>query len=150
MSYKGHYLPKNKEKYIGDISKIVYRSLWERATFKYLDLNPNILKWGSEEISIKYRSIDAKTHLYFPDLYLEEKLLNGGLVKKIIEIKPKRQTMPPKESKRKTRRYFAEQYVWGINNAKWFAAKNFCEHNNIVFEIWTEDKLKDLGIKFLS
>lgn len=146
-SYKGRYTPQHVEKYIGDPSKIVYRSLWERAVFRRLDLNTEILKWGSEEIPIKYRSIDNKIHTYFPDIYFEEKLSNGKISKKIIEIKPNRQTQPPKELKKKTKRYFTEQYVWGINNAKWQAAKKFCDFNNIEFEIWTEYTLKSMGIR---
>jgi len=30
MAYKGKYTPKHPEKYIGDVKKIIYRSLWER------------------------------------------------------------------------------------------------------------------------
>jgi hypothetical protein len=149
MSYRGKYKPQNQQKYIGDPSKIIYRSLWERAAFKYLDLNPNILKWGSEEIPIQYISIDRKTHTYFPDLFFEEKLTNGTIQRKIVEIKPQKQTKSPKEPKKKTKRYFIEQYVWGINNAKWDAAKKFCDFNKIKFEIWTETTLREMGIMIL-
>jgi len=50
MSYKGKFRPKNPNKYKGNPSNIIYRSLLERRFMVYLDNNPSILKWQSEEI----------------------------------------------------------------------------------------------------
>ena len=47
MAYKGKYKPKNRSKYKGDPTKIVYRSLWERRFMVYCDENPNVIKWAS-------------------------------------------------------------------------------------------------------
>ena len=52
MSYKGHYNPTNPQKYKGNSSNIIYRSLWERKFMVYCDTNSFILEWGSEEIII--------------------------------------------------------------------------------------------------
>ena len=56
MSYKGKFQPKNTQKYVGNPTNIVYRSLWERKFMIYCDTNENILEWGSEELAIPYRS----------------------------------------------------------------------------------------------
>ena len=72
MSYKTKFIPKNISKYIGDYTKIICRSLWERRFCKYLDSNRNIIRWSSEEVVIPYYStVDKKTHRYFPDFYVE-------------------------------------------------------------------------------
>ena len=46
MTYKGKYRPKNPQKYKGDPTTIVYRSLWERNTFRWIDANPDIVEWN--------------------------------------------------------------------------------------------------------
>ena len=109
MSYKGKFHPTNRTKYKGDVTSIVYRSLWERKFMVYLDTNPDILEWGSEEIVVPYISpIDGKRHRYFPDFYV--KTINGDHF--IVEIKPKYQTKPPRKSKSKSR-YLREVKEWG-------------------------------------
>ena len=61
MSYKGWFTPKNPLKYKGDSKNVVYRSSWELKVMKWLDANPAVLWWASEELIIKYRSpIDQK------------------------------------------------------------------------------------------
>jgi hypothetical protein len=82
MSYKGKYQPSYPQKYKGDPTNIIYRSLWERRFMSYCDLNENILEWGSEEISLGYRSpIDGKIHRYFPDFYIKVRENNGKIQK---------------------------------------------------------------------
>ena len=49
QKYKGKYRPHNPQKYIGDPSNIIYRSMWERKCMKYFDNNPSVIKWSSEE-----------------------------------------------------------------------------------------------------
>ena len=36
--YRGKYKVKNPEKYRGDLSNVVHRSMWERQAFKYLGI----------------------------------------------------------------------------------------------------------------
>ena len=133
------YVPR-KDKYIGNTRNVVGRSSWETKSFAYLDAHPNVVKWSSEEIAIKYLSpIDKRTHRYFPDLYIEMK--NGD--KYLIEIKPKRSQSPPKDSGKKSKRtliYETCEYV--KNQSKWEAAQEFAEQNGLIFEIWNEDTLK--------
>lgn len=141
-SYKGKYSPTNIKKYKGDPTNIIYRSLWERRFMVYCDRNPNILEWGSEEIVIPYVSpLDGRIHRYFPDFYVKVKQKDGTLKKLIIEVKPKKYTVPPVTPKRKTRHFIAEVREWGKNEAKWKAAKEFCKDYGMEFMILTEDHL---------
>ena len=120
MSYKGRYKPQNPLKYKGDPHNVIYRSLWERKFMVYCDTSVNIIEWGSEEIIIPYLSPwDGRLHRYFPDFYIKVRQADGNLKKMIIEVKPKRQCSPPKEPKRKTKKYLGEVKTWGINQAKW-------------------------------
>ena len=140
MSYKGIYRPTNPSKYAGDPKKIVYRSNWERRFMVYCDKNDDIIAWASEELYVPYKNpIDRKVHRYFPDFII--KLKNGKRF--MIEIKPRKQTMAPKPSKRKTKRYLGEQLEYIKNRAKWQAAKAYCDDQGLEFKIFTE---KELGI----
>ena len=89
MSYKGKYKPSYPQKYKGDPTNIIYRSLWERKFMVYCDLNENVLEWSSEEKCVAYRSpIDGRAHRYFPDFLIKVKEENGSIKKYMIEIKP--------------------------------------------------------------
>ena len=146
MAYKGRYTPSNPKKYKGNPRNIVYRSLWERKFMVYCDTSENILEWGSEEVIIPYLSpLDGRVHRYFPDFYIKVKQHDGGVKKMIIEIKPKIQCKPPKQPKRKTRRYISEVKTWGVNSAKWKHANEWCIDRGLEFKILTED---ELGISY--
>ena len=54
MTYKGKYRPTNISKYKGDPTNVIYRSGWERYCFSWLDNNPNIKEWSSEEVVVPY------------------------------------------------------------------------------------------------
>ena len=139
MRYKGKFRPQNREKYKGNPSNIIYRSGWELDFMKYLDRQPGVLQWNSEEIIIPYKSpIDNKWHRYYPDFWV--KTLKSET---IIEIKPKKQTKPPKENPKHRRRYLREVKTFVINEAKWKAAKEFCENKGLQWQIMTEDTLSN-------
>ena len=143
MSYKGKYIPKKPDKYRGNSQQIIYRSLWERKFMVYCDNSNSIIEWGSEEVIIPYLSPwDGKLHRYFPDFYMKVNQANGSIKKFIIEVKPKAQCKPPvKNPKRKTRRWFKEVQTWGINQAKWKSATEYCNDQGMEFKILTEDHL---------
>jgi len=139
-SYKGIYRPTYPKKYIGNPHRIVYRSLLERRFMVYCDTSDNVSMWSSEELAIIYRSpIDKRIHRYFPDFII--KMSNGK--RYMIEIKPDRQTRPPKPPKRKTKVFMRESLEYIKNTAKWTAAQNYCEDNDLEFKIITE---KELGV----
>ena len=143
MLIQGKFRPKNPSKYKGDPTNIIYRSSWELTVFKYLDSNPSIIKWSSEEFFVPYRHpMDNRIHRYFPDVYLKYHTKEGTIAETVWEVKPKKQTQPPRIPKRKTKswRYNAEQYV--INEAKWKACKQNCDKRGYKFQIITEDVLK--------
>lgn len=140
--YQGYFKPTNPAKYKGDPTNIIYRSRWELILFSYLDKHKDVLKWSSEEIIIPYKSpIDGKWHRYFPDVFVEMVTTDKKKKKRLIEIKPKAQTKPPKPQKRRTKKYINEVYTWGINEAKWKAAKDYCKDQGWDFIIMTEDDL---------
>lgn len=139
-SYKGLYKPTYPKKYIGDPNRIVYRSLLERKFMRYCDLSDNVTQWASEELPIIYRSpLDRKIHRYFPDFIVKMKTGNRYM----IEIKPSRQCVKPKIPKRKTKAFMRESLEYIKNQAKWSAAKIYCEDNNLEFKLITE---KDIGV----
>tara|TARA_B100000427_G_scaffold205810_1_gene171342 strand:- start:83 stop:520 length:438 start_codon:yes stop_codon:yes gene_type:complete len=145
MAYKGKYQPTHPSKYRGDPTKIIYRSLWELKFMKYCDSNANILEWGSEEVIVPYRSpIDNRYHRYFPDFYIKVRESTGTIKRMIIEIKPQKQCIEPKVQKRKTRSYVYQVCEYAKNQAKWEAAKEFCEDRQWEFKVLTEN---ELGIK---
>ena len=142
MAYKGRYKPQNPQKYMGDPHNIIYRSLWERKFMVYCDTSVNIIEWGSEEIIIPYLSPwDGRIHRYFPDFYIKVRQADNSIRKMIIEVKPKKQCEPPKEPKRKTRKYMGEVKTWGVNSAKWKSATEWCDRNGMEFKILNEDHL---------
>jgi len=145
--YKGKFRPKNIDKYRGDASKVVYRSLWERQVFRWCDTNPTVKFWSSEEEVIPYKcATDGKMHRYYMDLKVT--FTNGQTY--LIEIKPKKQTQEPAKPKRKTKRYLNEVLTYSKNISKWAAAEKYAEARGYKFTIWTEDTIKSLGIKLLT
>ena len=147
MTYKGKYTVKDRKKYVGDPDKVVYRSLWERNAFRWVENQPNIVEWGSEEVIVPYIcETDRKVHRYFIDLYF--KTTDGK--KYLIEIKPSKETKPPKKPARQSRRYLSEALTYVKNQSKWKAANKFAQENGCIFQVWTEDTLESLGIKTLS
>lgn len=146
MAYKGKFRPKHPEKYRGDPTKIIYRSLWERNCMRYFDDNPNVLKWSSEEVIVPYKSpLDGRYHRYFPDFLIRIKNKQGQLETIMIEVKPYKETKEPKPQKRLTKNYLYEVKTWSINKSKWEAAIEFCKDRRWKFMIITE---KELGIKY--
>lgn len=144
--HQGYYEPCNKEKYVGNLSKIIYRSSWERYFMGLCDRNNKIIKWSSEPFSIDYISpIDKRTHKYFIDFWIMVK--NQEEIKKyLVEIKPYNQTIIPTPPKRRTEktlnRYINESKTFLINQAKWQTINEFCRHNkNTYFIILTEKNL---------
>jgi hypothetical protein len=141
MSNKGKFTPKNPKKYKGDSSNIIYRSSWEVRVMKYLDEHPNVIWWGSEELPIPYLNpMDKRVHRYFPDFIVKMQKSDGSVMTYIIEVKPEKQTQPPKQ-KRKTRTYLQEAITYEINLAKWEAAREFCKDHGWKFQILTEIEL---------
>lgn len=144
MAYSGKYKVKNPNKYKGDHTNVVYRSLWEKWCFKWCDESSEVKSWSSEEVVIPYfYEVDKKYHRYFMDLKIT--FTNGQTI--LVEIKPKKETAPPQFNGKKTKRYISEGLTYVKNMNKWAAAQKFAADNGWGFQIWTEDYLEKTGIK---
>lgn len=141
-SNKGLFTPQNDSKYRGS-RPIVFRSGLELNFFRWCDRNHRVLQWGSESVVVPYISPkDGRVHRYFVDsvLILET---DKGRRKFLVEIKPDKQTRPPTQSARKSKKNILyEQINWAVNSAKWESAKNWCQKNGFEFVILTEKDLK--------
>ena len=141
--YKGKYKIKNPNKYLGNPTNIIYRSLMERRFMEWCDSNDKCYKWSSEEVVIPYISpIDNKQHRYFPDFLIQTP--KGWF---LIEVKPLTQSRPPTKlvvenlELKKKRRYIKSVQTWLVNEAKWKAATKVCEKKGWSFQILTEKQL---------
>lgn len=144
---QGKFTPKNPQKYGGDPNNIIYRSSWELALMMWMDKNPDIIKYSSEETVVWYTSpLDGRPHRYFPDFVVRLRDRDGKIKTAMLEVKPDKQTRPPKPRKsgRVTKSYLEEQATWSVNDAKWKAARHFCRERGWEFIIITEN---NLGIK---
>jgi len=142
MAYKGRYKPKQPKKYIGNPTKIIYRSLLEKRFMLYCDKTDAILEWGSEEVVVPYKSpVDNRMHRYFVDFIVKLKNKDGITEVLLIEVKPKKQCSPPKKPQKKTRKYFTEMKTYGVNTAKWKAATEYAENKGWKFIIITDETL---------
>jgi DNA modification methylase len=139
---QGIFKPKNLKKYIGQ-QPIRYLSAWELKFFRWADDNPNVVEWASEAVIIPYVSpLDQRVHRYYTDGIIAIK--EGANIKKyIIEIKPKAQTVLPTKGKKRMSTMVYETARFAQNQAKWDAAKKWCDKHGYSFLILTE---KELGI----
>jgi len=138
---------KHPEKYCGKIQYIEFRSSYEISAAKYLDRNDSILQWSSEENIVYYKSpIDKRRHRYFVDFYIKYKVASGKTKEALIEIKPYKDTLDKPQitegMSSKTKETVIHAHV--INQAKWSAARAYCNKRNMSFFVLTE---KDLLLK---
>lgn len=144
-SYKGKFQPRNPKKYKGNPNNIIWRSTWELRAFKFLDENPSILEWQSEELFVMYYDPSSgRKRRYFPDVIAKIQNPDGTTKVVMMEIKPSKQTKEPKVQSRKTRKYITEVTTWATNNAKWKSAREYCSERGWEFMLITE---VELGIK---
>jgi hypothetical protein len=116
--------------------------MWERQCFAWCENNSEIKEWSSEEIVVPYYyEIDKKYHRYFIDLKIT--FNNGKTI--LVEIKPEKETTPPKRPD-KTKRYLNEALTYVKNQNKWQAANEFAKDRGWEFQIWTEKTLEKLNI----
>ena len=143
-TYKGFYKVRNESKYLGDDKNVVYRSGWEHSVMRWLDDSPQVKEWSSEEVVIPYLcQTDKRMHRYFIDFYV--KFTDGRVV--LIEVKPNKETQPPKAGRGSSRqRVLNEGMTYIKNQSKWSAARDYASDRGWHFEIWTENELRSLGI----
>lgn len=146
MAYRGKYRVKNVVKYKGDPTKVTYRSGLERKVMNYFDLHRDVIEWNSEEVIVPYRSpIDNRMHRYFVDFYVKMKDAEGNVSVMLVEVKPLAQCREPVKKSRVTRRYLTEVRTWGVNKAKWSAAKAYAESRGWRFVIMTDKEINGIS-----
>lgn len=104
----------------------------------WCDRNTSVKKWNSEGVVIPYFDpVKRKRRRYFVDFLIQVEDVNGNEKTYLIEVKPRRETMPPR------RKNLREERTFLTNSAKWKAAQKWCDKKGIQFRIMTE---RDLGI----
>lgn len=110
----------------------------------WLDRNPKVIQWSSEEVIVPYRSpIDGKMHRYFPDFVAKMETKNG-IETFMVEVKPRKSLTPPKmtgNGRKAERRFMHEMAEYARNDAKWRAAREFCRQKGMRFQVITEKEL---------
>ena len=96
---------------------------------------------GCEEIVIPYYNpAKRRPAKYYPDVYMEYIDSDDIRKKCLIEIKPFKETQPPKY-KRRTKNTLLAEAMFSQNQAKWSAAREFCLDQGWEFKIMTEHEL---------
>lgn len=132
----GRFVPKNPQKYVGNSSRIMFRSSWELAFFKWLDQTVAVERWGSEELYIPYlHPGDGRVHRYFPDVVVLYRDKSNALIKEIIEIKPYKESVATQRMSEEDKRRLL------VNQAKWQAAEKYATANGAKFRVLTERQL---------
>lgn len=135
---QGIYTVKNREQYAGTKPPI-FRSSWELSFMEHLDGHEKVKGWCCECVVVPYY-FNGKRRRYYPDFLI----IWEDESKQVIEIKPYRETNPPRQSKKKSRKTMLyEQLTYCKNQAKWEAANEFCRKKGWEFKILTE---KDITI----
>lgn len=162
--HDGFYKCQNPLKYIGDVTKIVFRSKWEWYFMVYCDQTDIIVKWSCEHIVIPYQDAQGHIHRYYPDIYIEK--INpqnpNDYVRAIIEIKPRAEIMPdfvnadgsilhPNIYLKKVTAKAMESYEYKLrtfqkNLQKWTKAKDWCQKHQMQFFLIDEYYLKEKKI----
>ena len=142
MAFRARFIPKNPQKYTGDLEKIFARSSWEVTVMKFFDSSAAVIHWGSEEQVIPYLSPeDNRVHEYWPDFFVEYRDKEGTVLREVVEVKPRH------ESEAKYAKSDRSKDALSVNEAKWKAANIFCESRGWTFRVITEHSIYHQGKK---
>ena len=153
-AHKGWYRIVNQDKYRQPLDEsmqsskpgyVKYKSSLELRAIQYADAHPGVKWWSLEPFCIYYiKPTDGKVHRYFPDLLINQ---NGNLI--LIEVKSSDEVKQPCKPRgtgtraaRAVMNYNNALMTYYINQAKWAAARKFCQEKNMHFCILTERDLK--------
>lgn len=130
------YMPKNSEKFVGDI--VYCRSKLEQKFARWCDLNDVVTKWSNESLAIPYfDNTSRKFRKYYPDFTVE---IAGKTY--IIEIKMEQEAKTPVRTAKKSKiKILKEMKIYDTNIAKWSAAIKYCQARNCEFKIITDKML---------
>lgn len=149
---KGKFKPQNLNKYVGNPDDIWFRSSWEYKFMIYCDSKKEVLKWGSEVITIPYYDKDGNKRRYIPDFYMEtaDKNTEGLINKWLIEVKPFKETyepvIPKNISEKKYKKLEYDLKTWWKNSHKWAFTIEWCKERDMKFRLVTEKQLDNFKI----
>jgi hypothetical protein len=141
---QGYYKPINPAKYVGDPSKIIYRSSWEKKMCTFCDINEKVLAWSSETIQVPYvNPIENSTRAYNLDFYLKIVKEDGSIKEYIAEVKPAKKLIKPilpttRVTEKRMNDHIIQSKEYIINMHKFDAAKKWAEARGWDFIIITE------------
>ncbi len=141
---QGYYQLINSSKYIGDPSKIIFRSSWEKRFATYCDVNERVVAWSSEPFQIPYlHPVEGVTKPYNIDFYVKIKSGNNEIKEFIVEVKPSKQLKPPVQpsgriTEKRMSDYTLQMTTYLTNLAKFHAAREYAKTRGWEFVIVTE------------
>jgi hypothetical protein len=139
---QGTFYPSCPEKYKGT-SNPRFKSKLEYKMMRMCDKSPHVINWSYERIVIPYvdKSRHNTTHNYYMDFKVTMSTKNGPQTF-LVEVKSKKETEKPKNSKRKKpENYKKEVETWVRNKCKWSAAEKSARRRGWRFVLFTEDQL---------
>lgn len=141
---QGYFRPINPNKYVGDTSKIIYRSSWEKKFMVFCDVNEKVVAWNSESIQVPYLNpIENAVRTYNLDFYFKVREEDGTYKDYIAEIKPAKKLEKPilpttrlTEKRVEAHTYQMKEYI--INMHKFQAAQQWATERGWEFMLITE------------
>lgn len=138
---QGTFSPVHREKYTGTWP-ISYRSRPELLVMKWMDSQPNVLKWSSESVVIPYRlSADDRLRRYFVDFSCDWRNADGTVTRLLLEYKPKHKTVPPEKGRKSDKTYINECMEYHMNQVKWANATAWAKTHGYRFMVISEDSI---------
>jgi len=109
------------------LQQFIFRSSWEECCLIYFDNDPDVISFYVEHVKVPYDLFDDKLgvnikHNYIIDFFVE--YADG--TQKLIEVKPL---------------CFVS---YEINQVKFAAARKYCQENDIIFEVWSDEKINTI------
>ena len=139
---RGKYYLSHPEKNMKGSKFILFKSKLEAMFIRYLDNNPDILKWDYENPmnTIPYFDpIQQRQRKYIVDFVMWVR--SGPIVQEVwVEIKSSGETVPPKKG-RNTIKYNESVRTYVTNIAKWKMAAKICQAKGKIFRVITENEL---------
>lgn len=142
---QGYYKLINYDKYVGDPSKIIFRSGWEKKFATYCDINDRVVAWSSEPFKIDYFSpVEKKIKQYNVDFYVKIDKGEDQYAEYIIEVKPAKQLQQPQQptgrvTEKRMISYNRELKRYLTNMAKFHAAREWARGRGWEFVVVTEN-----------
>lgn len=147
MYKQGYFKPTNPHKYVGDPSKIIFRSSWEKRFATYCDVNDRIVAWSSETIQIPYHNpVEGVMKTYNLDYYIKVKRDDGTLKEYIVEVKPVKKLEKPelpqgRITEKRMNDHIYQMKEYAVNMYKFQAAKEWAASRGWEFIVVTENFL---------